>query len=303
VDSPARTVLSPAIRVDGLTKRFGRVVAVEDLSMTVAPGEVFGFLGPNGAGKSTTIRLLLGLIRPTAGSATIFGFAAGDVRRSHRHIAYVPADVALWPALTGAEILELLGCVGLGVDAAYRDELVHRFDLELDKPARTYSTGNRQKVALVAAFATRAPLLVLDEPTSGLDPLMEREFRGCVAEARERGQTVFLSSHKLAEVEALCDRVAILRTGRLVEIDSIADLRRLRRTVVEVSYRGVQPSLGKVAGVSSVEPLDGDRLRFSLTGPPVAALRALATADITALAMHEPTLEEIFLDYYGEAER
>jgi ABC-2 type transport system ATP-binding protein len=303
VESPARTDFSPAIRVDGLTKRFGRVVAVENLSMTVAPGEVFGFLGPNGAGKSTTIRLLLGLIRPTAGSAKIFGCAAGDVRRSHRHLAYVPADVALWPGLTGAEILELLGCVGLGVDAAYRDELVDRFDLELDKPARTYSTGNRQKVALVAAFATRAPLLVLDEPTSGLDPLMEREFRGSVGEARERGQTVFLSSHKLAEVEAACDRVAIMRTGRLVEIDSIADLRRLRRTVVEVSYRGVQPSLEDIAGVSSVEPLDGDRLRFSLTGPPVAALRALATGDITALAMHEPTLEEIFLAYYGEAER
>jgi ABC-2 type transport system ATP-binding protein len=303
VESPARSAFSPAIRVDGLTKRFGRVAAVEDLNMTVAPGEVFGFLGPNGAGKSTTIRLLLGMIRPTAGSAAIFGCAAGDVRRSHRHIAYVPADVALWPQLTGVEILELLGCVGLNVDAAYRNELVDRFDLELDKPARTYSTGNRQKVALVAAFATRAPLLVLDEPTSGLDPLMEREFRGCVAEARERGQTVFLSSHKLAEVEALCDRVAILRTGRLVEIDNIADLRRLRRTVVEVSYRGVQPSLVDIAGVSSVEPLVGDRLRFSLTGPPVAALRALATADITALTMHEPTLEEIFLDYYGEAER
>jgi ABC-2 type transport system ATP-binding protein len=303
VDSPARTVFSPAIRVDGLTKRFGHVLAVDDLSMTVAPGEVFGFLGPNGAGKSTTIRLLVGLMRPTAGSAAIFGCAADDVRRSHRHIAYVPADVALWPALTGAEILELLGCVGLGVDAAYRDELVDRFDLELDKPARTYSTGNRQKVALVAAFATRAPLLILDEATSGLDPLMEQEFRGCVTEARERGQTVFLSSHKLAEVEALCDRVAILRAGRLVEIDGIAELRRLRRTVVEVSYRGVQPSLGNIAGVSSVQRLDGDRLRFSLTGPPVDALRALARADITALVVHEPTLEEIFLDYYGEVER
>jgi ABC-2 type transport system ATP-binding protein len=293
----------PAIRVDGLTKRFGRVVAVADLSLSVMPGEVFGFLGPNGAGKSTTIRLLMGLLRPTAGTATIFGCAADDVRRSHRHIAYVPADVALWPELTGAEILELLGRVGSGVDAAYRDELVDRFDLPLDKPARTYSTGNRQKVALVAAFATRAPLLVLDEPTSGLDPLMEREFRACVAAARDRGQTVFLSSHQLVEVEALCDRVAILRAGRLVDIDGIADLRRLRRTVVEVSYRGFRPSLDDVAGVSSVEPLDGDRLRFSLTGPPTAALRALATADVIGLAMREPTLEEIFLDYYGEATR
>jgi len=303
METSARTAVTPAICVDGLTKRFGRVAAVEDLSMSVAPGEVFGFLGPNGAGKSTTIRLLLGLIRPTAGSVKIFGCPADDVRRSHRHIGYVPADVALWPRLTGAEILELLGCVGPGVDAAYRDELVDRFDLELDKPARTYSTGNRQKVALVAAFATRAPLLVLDEPTSGVDPLMEREFRGCVAEARERGQTVFLSSHQLAEVEAVCDRVAILRAGRLVEVDSIADLRRLRRTVVEVSYHGARPSLKDVAAVSSVEQLGGERLRFKLTGSPVAALRALATADVTALAMHEPTLEEIFLDYYGEAAR
>ena len=204
---------------------------------------------------------------------------------------------------TGAEILELLGCVGAGVDTAYRDELVDRFDLELDKPARTYSTGNRQKVALVAAFATRAPLLVLDEPTSGLDPLMEREFRGCVGEARERGQTVFLSSHQLAEVEAVCDRVAILRAGRLVEIDGIADLRQLRRTVVEVSYRGNQPSLQDVVGVSGVEQLNRERLRFNLTGSPVAALRVLTTADVTALTMHEPTLEEIFLDYYGKAAR
>jgi ABC-2 type transport system ATP-binding protein len=302
VTSSARAT-DPAIQVDGLTKRFGRIVAVADLSMSVARGEVFGFLGPNGAGKSTTIRLLLGLIRPTSGSATIFGIAAEDVRRSHRHMAYVPADVSLWPSLTGAEILELLGRVGPGVDATYRDELVDRFDLRLDKPARTYSTGNRQKVALVAAFATRAPLLVLDEPTSGLDPLMEREFRGCVAAARDRGQTVFLSSHQLVEVEAVCDRVAILRAGRLVEIDSIADLRRLRRTVVEVSYRGAPPSLTDVEGVSSVEALDGDRMRFSLSGPPAAALRSLATADVTGLAMHEPTLEEIFLGYYGEARR
>jgi ABC-2 type transport system ATP-binding protein len=299
----AHTAVTPAIRVDGLTKRFGRVAAVEGLTMSVAPGEIFGFLGPNGAGKSTTIRLLLGLIRPTAGTARIFGCPADDVRRSHRHIAYVTADVALWPRLTGAEILELLGSVGPGVDAAYRNELVGRFDLELDKPARTYSTGNRQKVALVAAFATRAPLLVLDEPTSGVDPLMERAFRGCVAEARERGQTVFLSSHQLAEVEAVCDRVAILRAGRLVEVNSIGDLRRLRRTVVEVSYRGTRPALGDVGTVSSVEQLDGERLRFNLTGPPAAAIRALAAADITALAMHEPTLEEIFLDYYGEAPR
>jgi ABC-2 type transport system ATP-binding protein len=264
---------------------------------------VFGFLCPNGAGKSTTIRVLLGLIRPTSGAAQVFGDDAGDVRRTHRHLAYVPADVALWPGLTGAEILELLGNVGPSLDISYRTELVERFDLDLDRPGKAYSTGNRQKVALVAAFATRAPVLVLDEPTAGLDPLMEREFRRCVGEARARGQTVFLSSHQLAEVEAVCDRVAILRAGRLVEIDSIADLRRLRRTVVEVSYRDGSPSLGSVPGVSNVENVDGSRLRFSLTGPPGPALRALAAADITALAMREPTLEEIFLDYYGEAVR
>lgn len=299
----ARTASGVAIRIESLTKRFGSIVAVDDLSLSVPTGEIFGFLGPNGAGKSTTIRMLLGLIRPSVGSAHVFGVPASDVRRAHRHLAYVPADVALWPALTGAEILELLGNVGPNLDVDYRRELVERFDLDLDRPAKAYSTGNRQKVALVAAFATRAPLLVFDEPTSGLDPLMEREFRRCVLDARGRGQTVFLSSHQLAEVEAVCDRVAILRAGRLVEIDSIADLRRLRRTVVEVSYRDSKPLLDNVPGVSGIEKLDGDRLRFSLAGPPAPALRALASADVTALAMREPTLEEIFLDYYGKAAR
>ncbi len=296
----ARTASNFAIRVDHLTKRFGNIVAVDDLSLDVEPGEVFGFLGPNGAGKSTTIRLLLGLIRPTAGSAHIFGVAAADVRHSHQHLAYVPADVALWPALTGAEILELLGNVGPRIDIDYRTELVGRFQLDLNRPGKAYSTGNRQKVALVAAFATRAPLLVLDEPTSGLDPLMEREFRRCVLEAREHGQTIFLSSHQLAEVEAVCDRIAILRAGRLVEIDTIADLRQLRRIVVEASFRGTRPNLNNIQGVTNVECLDGNRLRFSLAGPPAPALRSLALADVTALAMREPTLEEIFLDYYGE---
>ncbi|HKH50384.1 MAG TPA: ABC transporter ATP-binding protein [Mycobacterium sp.] len=297
----SRTASDVAIRIDSLTKRFGAIVAVDDLSLGVPTGEVFGFLGPNGAGKSTTIRLLLGLIRPSVGSAQVFGVAASDVRRAHRHLAYVPADVALWPALTGAEILELLGNVGPSLDVDYRRELVERFDLDLDRPGKAYSTGNRQKVALVAAFATRAPLLVFDEPTSGLDPLMEREFRRCVMEARDRGQTIFLSSHQLAEVEAVCDRVAILRAGRLVEIDSISDLRRLRRTVVEVSYRDSKPLLENIPGVSGIESVNGDRLRFSLSGPPAPALRALAMADVTALAMREPTLEEIFLDYYGQA--
>ncbi|MCT7659564.1 ABC transporter ATP-binding protein [Mycobacterium deserti] len=301
--APVRANPSHAINAVGLTKRFGSIVAVDDVNLTVAPGAVFGFLGPNGAGKSTTIRMLLGLIRPSAGTATIFGERADDVRNVHRHLAYVPADVALWPSLTGAEILELLARLGPGVDGEYRAELISRFALDVDRPARAYSSGNRQKVALVAAFSTRAPLLVLDEPTSGLDPLMEREFRRCVIDARDRGQTVFLSSHQLGEVEALCDTVAILRAGHVVEVDSVTDLRRLRRTVVEVSYRDEEPLLTDIPGVGDVEHLDAKRLRFTMSGSPAAALRALAAVDVTAVAMREPTLEEVFLDYYGEASR
>ncbi|WP_435060796.1 ABC transporter ATP-binding protein [Amycolatopsis thermoflava] len=286
-----------------MTKRFGRAVAVDGLTFSVVPGEVFGFLGPNGAGKSTTIRLLLGLIRPSSGSSEVFGVPVSEVRRAHRHLAYVPGDVTLWPSLTGAEILELLARVRPGVDVGYRAELVDRFGLDLSKRGKAYSTGNRQKVALIAALATRAPLLVLDEPTSGLDPLMEQEFRRCVAEARERGQAVFLSSHQLAEVEAVCDRVGILRAGRLVEVDRIAKLRRLRRTIVEVGYDGLAPALTNVPGVLGVERLSATRLRFTLSGPPAPALRALTDAEITSMVVREPTLEEIFLDYYGEPVR
>jgi ABC-2 type transport system ATP-binding protein len=288
-----------ALRTVALTKRYGRLTALDDLTLDVAAGEVFGFLGPNGAGKSTTIRLLLGLARPTAGHAWVFDVDAADVARAHRLLAYVPADVALWPQLTGAEVLHLQACTGGGVDLAYRDELVERFQLDVSKPARTYSTGNRQKVALIAAFATRAPLLVLDEPTSGLDPLMEREFRTAVAAARDRGQTVFLSSHQLAEVEAVCDRVAILRAGRLIQVASIGELRGLHRSEVTLTYTGMPPQLDTVDGVEDVQQQGEGRLRFTLTGPPGPALNALAGADVTALAVREPSLEEIFLDYYG----
>jgi ABC-2 type transport system ATP-binding protein len=292
-----------ALRTEHLTKRYGRVPALDDLTLEVPVGQVFGFLGPNGAGKSTTIRLLLGLARPTAGRAWIFGVDAADVARAHRSVAYVPADVALWPQLTGAEILELLARTGPGTDRVYQAELVDRFALDLATPARAYSTGNRQKVALVAAFATRAPLLVLDEPTSGLDPLMEREFRRAVGQARDRGQTVFLSSHQLAEVEAVCDRVGILRAGRLVEVATVAGLRRLHRADVTVTFTGTAPDLAVVPGVDTVETTGEGRLRFTLTGPPGPALNVLATADISALTIREPSLEEIFLDYYGETPR
>lgn len=292
-----------AVSTTGLTKRYGDVVAVEDLTLAVAAGEVFGFLGPNGAGKSTTIRLLLGLARPTSGEARIFGFPAADVKSAHRHLAYVPADVALWPNLTGLEILELLAHLGPGTDVAYRNELVQRFDLAPDRRARTYSTGNRQKVALVAAFSTRAPLLVLDEPTSGLDPLMKREFQRCVREASDQGQTIFLSSHLLTEVDQLCDRVGILRAGRLVEIAQLEDLRGLRRSEVHLTFADaarVPADLEAVAGVESVSRPAPDRVVLSLAGPPASLLQAVADAGVTSIGVREPSLEEIFLDYYGE---
>ena len=296
------TVPVPALRTERLTKRYPRVLALDSLDLEVPPGQVFGFLGPNGAGKSTTIRLLLGLARPTSGRAWVLGTPAADVAAAHAHLAHVPADVALWPALTGAETLDLLARIGPGTDPVHRAELVERFELDPSKPGRAYSTGNRQKVALVAAFASRAPVLVLDEPTSGLDPLMEREFRLAVADARDRGRTVFLSSHQLAEVEAVCDRVAILRAGRLVEVADVADLRELHRTEVVAVVRGPVPDLAGVAGVSAVD-VDGGRVRFDLVGPPAPALRALAAADVTSLRLREPTLEEIFLGYYGGAGR
>jgi polyether ionophore transport system ATP-binding protein len=293
----------PALRAEGLSKRFSATLAVDQLSLTVPPGEIFGFLGPNGAGKSTTIKMLLGLLRPTAGAAWVFGDAVGDVERAHRHLAYVPADVALWPSFTGQECLDLMAGVGPGTDLGYRAELVERFGLDVGKRARAYSTGNRQKVALVAAFATRAPLLVLDEPTSGLDPLMEREFRRCIGEAGARGQTVFLSSHQLADVEAVCERVGILRSGRLVEVAGMADLRRLRRSEVVVDLASPAPELDRLAdlpGVADLRRTSDLQLTMSLTGPPGPVLRALGEADVLRLDVREPSLEEIFLDYYGE---
>jgi ABC-2 type transport system ATP-binding protein len=251
-----------AIQTIGLTKRFGRTLALDQLDLAVEPGEGFGFLGPNGAGKSTTTRLLLGHLRSTAGQAWIW-HASADAAAAHRHLAYVPADVALWPALSGAETLELLADIGPGIDHRYRDELVQRFELEVNRRCGTYSTGNRQKVALVAAFPTDVPLLILDEPTAGLDPLMEQQFRQCIAAAVARGQTVFLSSHHLAEVEAVCQRVGILREGRLVEVAELSDLRRLRLTEVDVSFRGTPPDLEQLSGlpgVSNVHQLSPSRL-------------------------------------------
>src|SRR5215204_3078838 len=228
-----------AIGADHLSKSFGSTEALIDLELEVPIGEVLGYLGPNGAGKTTTIRLLLGLIRATRGHAEIFRIACqDDPVRAHRRVAYVPGEATLWPSLTGAETLHLLGRVQGTVDTAYRDLLLERFEFDPSKKVRTYSKGNRQKLILIAGLMSRADLLLLDEPTSGLDPLMERAFRECIAEVRERGQTVFLSSHIMSEVEALCDRIAILRAGRLVEAGTLAQMRHLSALQVEAEFDG-----------------------------------------------------------------
>jgi ABC-2 type transport system ATP-binding protein len=293
--------MTRAVLTEGLTKHYGAVAALKDLHLEIAQGEVVGYLGPNGAGKTTTIRLLLGLARPTSGRAEIFGI---DCQRqpvvAHRHLAYVPAEANLWPSLTGAETLHLLGRVQGRVDVAYRNELIERFGLDVSKKVRAYSKGNRQKVVLIAGLMTRADLLVLDEPTAGLDPLMEHVFRHCIEEARERGQSVLLSSHVLSEVEALCDRVGILRDGSLVEMGTLAELRHLSALVVEARFDGPVPDLTGIEGVSSIETA-GRVMRCQVRGSVGPLLQALAATGVQQLLSHEPSLEELFLSYYGSA--
>jgi len=293
---------APAIRTEGLTKHFGDVVALDGLDLEVAQGEVFGFLGPNGAGKTTTIRLLLHLLRPTAGHAWVHGVPVSDVRRAHRHLGFVSGDVALWPQLTGQEVLHLLANLSGEVDAAYRDQLCERLGLDLSRRIRTLSKGNRQKVALVAALMHRPDVLLLDEPTAGLDPLMEAEFQQLVREAAARGQTVFLSSHILDEVEDVCTRVAILRGGRLVEIATLESLRQKDVLVLDVSFDGPAPSFVGVPGVVGEQVVDG-RVRISVTGSPQALLGELARHPVVSLHSREPDLEEVFLSYYGVPDR
>jgi len=288
-----------AIRTEGLSKRYGSVHAIEDLDLEVAEGEVVGYLGPNGAGKTTTIRLLLGLIRPSAGRAEIFGLdCQRQVVEAHRRLAYVAGEASLWPSLTGAETLHLLGRVQGRVDNTYRDELIGRFDLDPSKKVRACSKGNRQKLILIAALMTRPELLVLDEPTSGLDPLMEQAFRHCVHEARERGQTIFLSSHILSEVEALCDRIGILREGLLVEMGTLAEMRHLSALTIEATFEGPVPDITGVPGVSSVEVV-GHFVRCHVRGTIEPLLKVLAASGVQELLSREPSLEELFLAQYG----
>jgi ABC-2 type transport system ATP-binding protein len=288
-----------AIRTEQLSKSFGATQALVDLDLEVPRGEVLGYLGPNGAGKTTTIRLLLGLIRATGGRAELFGVdAQQDPVRAHRRVAYVAGEADLWPSLTGLETLHLLGRVQGSVDIAYRDVLVERFEFDPSKRVRAYSKGNRQKLILIAGLMTRADLLLLDEPTSGLDPLMARAFRDCVAEAREHGQTVFLSSHILSEVEAVCDRIAILRDGRLVDIGTLEQMRHLSALQVEADLDGPVPDVSGVPGVTSVD-VDGSTLRCHVSGPIEPLLAVLTPVGVHRLVSREPSLEELFLAHYG----
>ena len=259
--------MAAAIRTEGLTKRYGGTLALDSLDLSIAEGEVYGYLGPNGAGKTTTIRLLLGLHRPSAGRAELFGLDAwGDAPSAHRRVAYVAGEPFLWPAMTSAETFEFLARLHGGTDTAYRELLVGRFKLDTEKKVRALSKGNRQKVQLIAALASRAELLILDEPTAGLDPLMEVAFRESIEEAKQRGQAVFLSSHILSEVEALCDRVGILRDGRLVDQGTLGELRHLSAHIVEVTFEGEPPDIGPLPGVVKTRA-GANALRFEVTGP------------------------------------
>jgi ABC-2 type transport system ATP-binding protein len=293
------------IEVAGLRKAFGKTVALTGLDLTVSAGEVHGFLGPNGAGKTTTIRVLLGLLRADGGTARLLGL---DPWRSavelHRRLAYVPGDVTLWPTLTGGEVIDLLGRLRGGLDTKRRAALLDMFDLDPTKKTRAYSKGNRQKVALVAALASDAELLILDEPTSGLDPLMEAVFRQCAEEERAAGRTVLLSSHILSEVEALCDRVTIIREGRTVETGTLAELRHLTRTSIAAELAAPPAGLAELPGVHHlvIDPGQdgGSRVRCEADSDRLQdVLRLLVQAGVRTLTSQPPTLEELFLRHYA----
>ena len=292
---------STAIKTEGLTKRYGDSVALDHLDLEVTQGEVVGYLGPNGAGKTTTLRLLLGLSQATSGRCQIFGLdCQRETVKTHGRLAFVAGEASLWPSLTGAETLTLLGRVQGQSDLRYRDELINRFDLDPTKKVRAYSKGNHQKVILIAALMARPDLLILDEPTSGLDPLMEQAFRHCIAEARDRGQTVFLSSHIMSEVEALCDRVGILRAGKLIEMGTLSDMRHLSALTVEATLAGPVPDLSGLPGVTSVVR-EGRTVRCQVRGPIEPLLKVLTDIGVTHLVSREPSLEELFLALYGDS--
>ena len=293
----------PAIEIQDLTKNFGSVRALDGLDLRVRAGEVHGFLGPNGAGKSTTIRILLGLVKADSGSVRLLGGDPWtDAVDLHRRIAYVPGDVTLWPSLTGGETIDLLARMRGGIDEQRRAELIERFDLDPRKKARTYSKGNRQKVSLISAFSSRAELLLLDEPSTGLDPLMENIFQQCVGEARDRGVTVLLSSHILAETEALCERVTIIRAGRTVESGTLDSMRHLSRTSIKAEMIGNPGDISRIRGVEDVS-VEGTTLRAQVDSESLGELiRVLGDAGVRSLISQPPTLEELFLRHYNGAD-
>ncbi|GAB3494226.1 ABC transporter ATP-binding protein [Amycolatopsis cihanbeyliensis] len=290
-----------AISVSDLHKAFGRTKALDGLNLDVAPGEVHGFLGPNGSGKSTTVRVLLGLLRPDSGNVRLLGGDPWkDAASLHRRLAYVPGDVSLWPNLSGGEVIDLLGRLRGGLDQRRRKELIERFDLDPKKKGRAYSKGNRQKVAIVAALSSNVDMLILDEPTAGLDPLMEATFQYAIQEEREQGRTVLLSSHILAEVEALCDRVSIIRNGRTVESGTLADLRHLTRTSIFAELAAHPNGLSRLENVHDLK-IEGNTVRFDVeTSALDEALRQLTQIGVRSLTSQPPTLEELFLRHYTE---
>jgi ABC-2 type transport system ATP-binding protein len=293
--------VASAISISGLVKTFGTTTALDGLDLVVEPGEVHGFLGPNGAGKTTAIRILLGVIRADAGQVALLG---GDPWRDavalHRRLAYVPGDVTLWPKLSGGEVIDLLGRLRGDLDPRRRDALLERFELDPTKKARTYSKGNRQKVGLVAALASRAELLLLDEPTSGLDPLKEAVFQDCIREARAEGRTVLLSSHILAEVEALCDRVSIIRAGRTTQSGTLQELRGLTRTTISAEVVRPPTGLADLPGVHGLQ-VDDHLVHFHVDTIDLdGAVRRLGELGVRSLECHPPTLEELFLRHYGD---
>jgi ABC-2 type transport system ATP-binding protein len=298
--------MSRAITISGLVKTFGKTLALDGLDLEVATGEVHGFLGPNGAGKTTTIRILLGLLRHDKGQASLLGGDPwSDATELHKRLAYVPGDVMLWPNLTGGEVIDLLGRLRGGLDDAKRERLLERFDLDPTKKGRTYSKGNRQKVALVAALSSNVELLILDEPTAGLDPLMEAQFRASIEEDRNDGRTVLLASHILAEVEALCDRISIVRKGKTVESGTLAELRHLTRTTIIAELTSNPAEVAGVPGVHDLR-LHDHRVEFEVDSDQLAeVVKTLAPLGVRSLVSHPPTLEELFMRHYedGEAER
>lgn len=293
--------MTAVIHVENLCKAFGSTKALDGLDLRVEPGQVMGFLGPNGSGKSTTIRVLMGLLRHDSGQVQVLGQDPWqDAVELHRRIAYVPGDVNLWPGLTGGETIDLFGRLGAGIDPKRRAEMIERFDLDPTKKGRTYSKGNRQKVALVAALAGNADLFIFDEPTSGLDPLMETEFQNTIGEMLTDGKTVLLSSHILAEVESLCDQVTIIREGRTVESGTLAELRYLTRTSVEATTTAPIGPIAAADGVTGFEARSDHHASFSVANPKLAAVMTeLAGLGIEAIESQPPTLEELFMRHYA----